>query len=64
MCNDNLEDVVNLQYLSDKVYNMRIAKLPIQVHPLVEPKEYCLDYMPYYEELLEYLLRQVQERWL
>jgi len=59
----NLEDVVNLQYLSDKVYNMSVAKLPIQVDPLPEPQKYCLDDMPFDEELVEYLLSQVQERW-
>ena len=59
----NLEDVVNLQYLADKVYNMNIANLPIQVAPLQEPEKYYLDDMPFDEELVEYLLSQVQERW-
>ncbi len=59
----NLEDVVNLQYLADTVYNTNLARLPISVNPLPEPKKYCLDDFRYDEELLEYLQRQMQERW-
>jgi hypothetical protein len=59
----NLEDVVNMQYLADKVYNMSISGLPLQVAPLPEPAKYCLDDLPYDEELLEYLRSQMQERW-
>jgi hypothetical protein len=59
----NLEDVVNLQYLADKVYNKNVVSLPVSVCPLPEPEKYCLDDMPFDEDLVEYLLRQVQERW-
>ena len=59
----NLEDVVNLQYLADKVYNTNIARLPIAVSPLPEPEKYCLDDFPFDEDLVEYILGQAQERW-
>jgi uncharacterized protein len=59
----NLEDVVNLQYLADKVYNTSIARLPILVDSLPDPEKYCLDDMPFDEDLVDYLLRQVQESW-
>ncbi len=58
----NLEDVVNMQYLTDRVYNMSIAGLPVPVAPLPEPVKYCLDDMPYDEELLEYLQSQITIR--
>lgn len=56
----NLEDVVNLQYLADFVYNTAIAKLPIQVERLPEPQKYVLD-DPYDPELVEYLSNQIRE---
>ncbi|MDD5510362.1 MAG: ribonuclease H-like domain-containing protein [Dehalococcoidales bacterium] len=59
----NLEDVVNLQYLSDIVYNTSIARLPVLVDPLPKPQKYCLDDISFDGELVEYLLRQVHERW-
>jgi uncharacterized protein len=59
----NLEDVVNMQYLADKVYNMSLAKLPVQVAALPESVKYCLDDMPYDEDLLEYLQSQIQCQW-
>jgi uncharacterized protein YprB with RNaseH-like and TPR domain len=58
----NLEDVVNLQYLANQVYNINIARLPIPVAPLPKPEKYCLDDIPFDEDLVEYLLRQAQER--
>jgi uncharacterized protein len=58
----NLEDVVNLQYLADRVYNTSISRLPINVNPLPDPEKWFLDDMPYDAELVEYLLSQVQER--
>ena len=39
--------------------NKNIARLPIHVNPLPEPEEYCLDDLPFDEDLVEYLLRQV-----
>lgn len=59
----NLEDVVNLQYLSDIVYNTSITRLPVLVDPLPKPQKYCLDDISFDDELVEYLLRQVHERW-
>ncbi len=59
----NLEDVVNLQFLADHVYNKSISGLPVTVESLPEPEKWQLDNMPYDEELVEYLLRQMQERW-
>lgn len=59
----NLEDVVNLQYLAGKVYNMSIAALPIAVDALPETEKYYLDDIPFDEELVEYLLNQVQVHW-
>jgi uncharacterized protein YprB with RNaseH-like and TPR domain len=57
----NLEDVVNLQYLADKVYNEASAELPIAVEPLPQPEKYLLD-IPYDTELVEYLADQVREQ--
>jgi len=59
----NLEDVVNLQYLADMVYNTSIARLPVLADRLPEPEKYCLDDISFDDELVEYLLSQVQERW-
>ncbi len=56
----NLEDVVNLQYLADFVYNTAVAKLPIQVETLPEPQKYVLD-DPYDPDLVEYLTTQIRE---
>jgi len=39
----NLEDVVNLRYLADVVYNEAIAKLPIRVAALPAPSKYRLN---------------------
>ena len=59
----NLEDVVNLQYLADIVYNTSIAKLPVLVDHLPEPEKYCLDDISFDDELVEYLLNQAYDRW-
>ncbi|MFC1929525.1 ribonuclease H-like domain-containing protein [Chloroflexota bacterium] len=59
----NLEDVVNLQYLANIVYNTSITRLPILVDRLPEPEKYCLDDVSFDEDLVEYILNQVQERW-
>ena len=60
----NLEDVVNLQYLADTVYNANVTSLPIRVECLPQPDKYSLNDMPFDEELVEYLLSQLRERWL
>ena len=60
----NLEDVVNLRYLADQVYNLHLARLPLSLESLPEPEKYPLDDLPYDEELVEYFRRQVEEhRW-
>ena len=59
----NLEDVVNLQYLADIVYNTSIARLPVLVDHLPEPEKYCLDDISFDDELVEYLLNQAYNRW-
>ena len=59
----NLEDVVNLQYLADIVYNASIARLPVRVDPLPEPQKYCLDDISFDEELVEYLSNKFYEGW-
>ena len=56
----NLEDVVNLQYLADWVYNEGAARLPIKVSPLPEPSKYELD-IPFDAELVEYLGCLIEE---
>lgn len=56
----NLEDVVNLQYLSDVVYNMAASQLPIQVERLPEPAKFELD-NPFDSELVEYLTDRIRE---
>jgi hypothetical protein len=56
----NLEDVVNLQYLADFVYNSAVAKLPIPIERLPEPQKFVLD-DPYDPELVEYLTNQIRE---
>ncbi len=57
----NLEDVVNLQYLADAVYNMAVSRLPIQVEKLPEPRKYVLEHK-YDAELVEYLVDQINEQ--
>jgi uncharacterized protein YprB with RNaseH-like and TPR domain len=59
----NLEDVVNLQFLADKVYNTSLTGLPVIADPLPDPEKYCLDDMPFDEELVDHLVRQLRERW-
>ena len=56
----NLEDVVNLQYLADIVYNMGASRLPIEVERLPEPAKYQLD-NPFDAELVEYLTDRIRE---
>jgi uncharacterized protein YprB with RNaseH-like and TPR domain len=56
----NLEDVVNLQYLADAVYNKSVAQLPIDLPRLAEPRRYALD-IPFDEELVEYLRDRANE---
>lgn len=55
----NLEDVVNLQYLADTVYNQAIAKLPIRVAALPAPSKHSLT-IPFDPELIRYLRQAVQ----
>jgi uncharacterized protein len=57
----NLEDVVNLQYLTDMVYNEASARLPIAVEPLPEPSKFYLD-TPFDTELVDYLTDIVNEQ--
>ncbi len=57
----NLEDVVNLQYLADIVYNLSVARLPIAVETLPEPSKYFLDH-PYDSELVDYLSNMIREQ--
>lgn len=52
----NLEDVVNLQYLADIVYNEALAKLPISVEPLPLHPKYAVD-TPFDPELIHRLRR-------
>jgi uncharacterized protein len=59
----NLEDVVNLQYLADRVYNTSLSRLPLPVNTLPEPQKWRLDDLPYDQELVEYLVNQIQVRW-
>jgi hypothetical protein len=56
----NLEDVVNLQYLADMVYNQSSAHFPIDICPLPAPAKYYLD-MPFDSELVDYLTDKVNE---
>jgi uncharacterized protein YprB with RNaseH-like and TPR domain len=56
----NLEDVVNLQYLADLVYNEASARLPIEVQPLPRPAKYVVD-VPFDEELVEWLSQAIEE---
>ena len=53
----NLEDVVNLQYLADVVYNEAVVKLPINVEPLPLHAKYEVD-TPFDPELIHYLRRR------
>ncbi len=57
----NLEDVVNLQYLADMVYNEASARLPIAVEPLLEPNKFVLD-MPFDSDLVDYFTDMVREQ--
>ena len=56
----NLEDVVNLKYLADLVYNKASSALPIEVETLPPPVKFELD-LPYDEDLVDYLGRAIQE---
>jgi uncharacterized protein YprB with RNaseH-like and TPR domain len=57
----NLEDVVNLRFLADVVYNQSVARLPIAVEPLPEPVKFNLDH-PFDSDLVDYLSRVVSEQ--
>jgi len=57
----NLEDVVNLQYLADWVYNEGTSRLPIHPDRLPTPSKYDVD-APFDEELVEYLSRAIEEQ--
>ncbi len=50
----NLEDVVNLQYLADIVYNEALARLPIGLEPLPIHSKYRLD-IPFDPDLIHHL---------
>ncbi len=50
----NLEDVVNLQCLTDVAYNEALARLPIRVEPLSVHPKYVVD-TPFDAELIHYL---------
>lgn len=50
----NLEDVVNMQYLADIVYNEAVSKLPILVEPLPVHEKYQLN-TGFDAELIRYL---------
>ncbi len=52
----NLEDVVNLQYLADVVYNEALARLPIRVEPLPVRPKYAVD-MPFDPDLIRHVKR-------
>ena len=52
----NLEDVVNLQYLADIVYNKALARLPISVEPLPLHPKYTVD-TPFDPDLIHHLRR-------
>ncbi len=56
----NLEDVVNLQYLADFVYNSAVGRLPIEVEKVPEPEKFVLD-EPYDTDLVDYLTNQIRE---
>ncbi len=56
----NLEDVVNLQYLADSMYNLAVSKLPIEVETLPDPQKHVLD-NPYDSELVDYLVDRIRE---
>jgi uncharacterized protein len=57
----NLEDVVNMQYLADIVYNQSSARFPIDIEPLPSPSKYVLD-LPYDSELVDYLSDRANEQ--
>jgi uncharacterized protein YprB with RNaseH-like and TPR domain len=57
----NLEDVVNLQYLADWVYNEGASRLPIPLERLPVPSKYEVD-VPFDEELVEYLSQAIEEQ--
>ncbi len=56
----NLEDVVNLQYLADVVYNEALARLPILVDPVPVHEKYVVD-TPFDTDLIRYLNRLAWE---
>lgn len=56
----NLEDVVNLQYLADLVYNEASSRLPLEVKPLAQPEKHVVD-VPFDEELVEWLSQAIEE---
>ena len=57
----NLEDVVNMQYLADWVYNEGASRLPITLEKLPAPSKYEVD-VPFDEELVEYLSQAIEEQ--
>ncbi|MFC2002768.1 ribonuclease H-like domain-containing protein [Chloroflexota bacterium] len=52
----NLEDAVNLQYLTDIVYNEALTRLPIRVEPLPVHPKYAVD-TPFDPDLIHHLKR-------
>ncbi len=50
----NLEDVVNLQFLADVVYNESVSRLPIDIPALPVHPKYDVD-IPFDPELIDYL---------
>jgi len=57
----NLEDVVNMQYLADWVYNEGVSRLLIPLEMLPVPSKYNVD-VPFDEELVEYLSQTIEEQ--
>ncbi len=59
----NLEDVVNLQYLADTVYNEAAARLPIKVKPLPVHEKFSVD-TPFDPDLIRRLRRFTERIYL
>ncbi|MFC1979264.1 ribonuclease H-like domain-containing protein [Chloroflexota bacterium] len=59
----NLEDVVNLQYLADIVYNEASARLPIKVKPLPAHEKFSVE-TPFDPELIQRLTRFTERTFL